>query len=160
MPVMEVDLEQLLKTIEQLDSRELEILRERIPLITPTLPPTKDSMGKIQRDEFFTLPFKEYLVLSDEEREHIQLSVYQSHREWIDSELENRRAEWILVCGGEAIESSETLRNYPSREKLMALGEKRGVVPFVFVKAPLPDKAILWGRVAMPTLQAKERRCK
>lgn len=144
MPMMEVDLEQLLKTIEKLDSRELEILQERIPLITPTLPSTKDSMGKIQRDEFFTLSFKEYLALSDEEREHIQLSVYQSHREWIDSELENRRAEWILVCGGEVIESSETLRNYPSREKLMALGEEHCVVPFVFVKAPLIEEESAW----------------
>lgn len=33
MPIIEVDIEQLLKTIEKLDSRELEILQERIHLI-------------------------------------------------------------------------------------------------------------------------------
>ena len=159
MPMMEVDLEQLLETIEQLNPVELAILQERIHL-TQHFALVKTSTETVQRNEFFTLPFKEYLALSDEERERIQLSVYQSQKEWIDVELERSGAEWILVCGGEVVGSSETLRNYPSREKLMALGKERGVVPFIFVKAPLPDKAILWGRVAMPTLQAKERRCK
>jgi len=86
------------------------------------------------------MPIKEYLALSDDERENIQLSVYQSHKEWIDAELEERGAEWVLLCGGEVVEYSATLRNYPSREKLMALGEERGVVPFVFVKTPLIEE--------------------
>ena len=33
MPIIEVDMEQLLKTIEKLDSREFEILQEQIHLI-------------------------------------------------------------------------------------------------------------------------------
>jgi len=78
------------------------------------------------------------------ERERVQLSVYQSKKEWIDYELERRGAMWILVCGGEVVESSETLRDYPSREKLMTLGEERGVVPFVFVKAPLIEEESAW----------------
>ena len=36
----------------------------------------KASTEAVQRDEFFTFSFKEYLALSDEEREHIQLSIY------------------------------------------------------------------------------------
>ena len=50
----------------------------------------------------------------------------------------------MLVCGGEVVESSKTLRNYPSREKLMALGEESGFVPFVFVKAPLIEEESAW----------------
>jgi hypothetical protein len=141
--MMEVHLEQLLKAIEQLNPAEIAILQERIHL-TQNSTSVKASPKTAQRDEFFTLPFKEYLALSDEYREHIQLSVYQSQKEWIDAEIERRGVEWILVCGGEVVESSETLRNYPSREKLMALGKERGVVPFVFVKAPLIEEDSTW----------------
>lgn len=143
MPMMEVDLEQLLKVIEQLNPADLAILQEQIHL-TQHPASVKDYTETMQRDEFFMLPFKEYLALSDEEREHIQLSIYQSQEKWIDAELERRGAEWILVCGGEVVESSETLRNYPSREKLMALGEERGFVPFVFVRMPLIEEESAW----------------
>jgi len=143
MPMMEVNLEQLLKVVEKLNPAEIAILQERIHLAQHSAS-VKTSTETSQRDEFFTLPFKEYLALSDEKRERIQLSVYQSKKKWIDAELERRKAEWILVCGGEVVECSETLRNYPSREKLMALGEERGVVPFVFVKAPLIEEESAW----------------
>ena len=147
MPMMEVNLPQLLKAIEQLNPAELAILQERIHR-TQHAAPVKTSPKTAQRDEFFTLPFTEYLALPDEERERIQFSVYQSQKKWIDAELERRSAEWILVCGGEVVESSETLRNYPSRGKLMALGKARGVVPFVFVKAPLVEEESAWAALS------------
>lgn len=140
---MKTDLEQLLKVIRQLNPAEIAILQERIRL-TDQYSSSVNVAKTIQKDEFFTLSFKEYLALSDEEREKIQLSIYQSKKEWINAELSQREAEWILVCGGEVVESSDTLRNYPSREKLMALGKERGVVPFVFVKAPLIEEESEW----------------
>jgi len=137
--MMEVDLGELLKVVEQLNPTELAILQKQIHL-TQNSSSVEFPTETAQMNEFFTFTFKEYLTLSDEERERIQLSVYRSKKKWIDAELERRGAEWILVCGGEVVELSETLRNYPSREKLMALGEERGFVPFVFVKAPLIEE--------------------
>ena len=155
MPMMEVNLPQLLKAIEQLNPAELAILQERIHR-TQHAASVKTSPKTAQRDEFFTLPFTEYLALPDEERERIQFSVYQSQKKWIDAELEQRSAEWILVCGGEVVEASETLRNYPSREKLMALGKARGVVPFVFVKAPLIEEGVLMMKEILDLKEAAE----
>ena len=100
--MMEVNLEQLLKVVEKLNPAEIAILRERIHL-TQHSASVKPSTETSQRDEFFTLPFKQYLALSDEERELIQLSVYQSKNKWIDAELKRRKAEWISMwwrsCG-------------------------------------------------------------
>ena len=55
MPMMEVDLEQLLKTIEQLNPAELAILQERIHL-TQHFASVKTPTETVRRDEFFTLP--------------------------------------------------------------------------------------------------------
>ena len=136
-------LEELLAAVEQLSPEAMALLQERMQMIQH--PASVKTQTKIvKRDEFFTLSFKKYLALSAEGREQFQLSVYRSHKEWIDAALQRHQAEWILVCGGEVVESSGTLRNYPSREKLTALGEKRGIVPFVFVKAPLIEEESAW----------------
>jgi hypothetical protein len=39
------------------------------------------------------------------------------------------------------IESSSTWRDYPSREKLMAVGKQSGYVPFVFVREPFIEES-------------------
>jgi hypothetical protein len=41
-------------------------------------------------DDVFALPFDDYLSLSDEEREAVQLRAYQTHQAWINAELERR----------------------------------------------------------------------
>jgi len=60
-------------------------------------------------DDVFALPFDDYLSLSDEEREAVQLRAYQTHQAWINAELERRGAEGLLVCDGKVLEASPTL---------------------------------------------------
>jgi hypothetical protein len=93
--------------------------------------------------DLFKLSFDDYLAMSDDERDAIALRAYQTLDAWIEAELKKRKAEWILVCGGQVIESSPTLRNYPPGEKIMQIGRQRGLVPFVFVKTPLIEEVEL-----------------
>lgn len=134
MPIMEVDLNQVLKVLEQLSPQERVLVRERLA--------AQQATEKVcLSTDVFSLSFDDYLALSDEEREPIQLRAYQAHQTWIDMELEQRGAEWLIVCGGEIFESSSTLRDYPSREKLMRIGKQRRRVPFVFVRESLVEES-------------------
>jgi hypothetical protein len=135
MPILEVDLNQVLKVLEQLSPQERAFVQEQ--LVARQHTPEQAGLPT----DLFTLPFDDYLALSDEEREAIQLRAYQDHQMWIDAELKQREAEWLLVCGGEVLEASSTLRDYPSREKVMQIGEQRGYVPFIFVREPLVEES-------------------
>lgn len=135
MSEIQTNLNQALRLLEQFGPQELAVIEERLAerKRNPEQPP--DTAG------VFELTFDDYLAMSDEERDDIAFRAYQTLGEWIDAELKKRKAEWILVCGGEVIESSPTLEDYPSREKLMEIGRRRGLVPFVFVKAPLIEES-------------------
>lgn len=108
------------------------------------------------KPDVFRLLFEEYLSLPDEDREAIQWQAYQSNQSWINGELDRLGAEWLLICGGKVIEFSSTLRDYPSREKLIKLGNQRNFVPFVFVRESLIEESA-WSLLPRsdfyPTLQ-------
>jgi hypothetical protein len=136
MPVMEVDLNQVLKVLEQLSPEELAVVQERLAARQKTT-----TLSSLACAEVFALPFNDYLALSDQEQEAVQRQAYQTHQAWIDAELERQGAEWLLVSGGEVLEASPTLQDYPSREKLLDIGRQRGRVPFVFVREPLVEES-------------------
>jgi len=134
-------LEQILETIDDFASDELDLLEKRLASVrekknggarVPVLPAaTRD---------IFSITFEEYLAMSDEERDAIQDEAYEKYTKWIDEELGQRHARWMLVCGGTVIESSPTLQNYPRDEKLREVGEQYGLIPFVFAAQPLIEE--------------------
>jgi hypothetical protein len=136
MSELEANLNQVLRVLDHLGPRELAVIEERLAarkqVAEQPLAPASN---------LFELPFDDYLAMSREERDAIALRAYQTLGPWIDAELNRLGAEWMLVCDGEVIESSPTLKDYPSREKLMQIGQQRGLVPFVFVKAPLIEES-------------------
>jgi hypothetical protein len=139
---VEADLNQVLEVLEQLSPQELAVVQERLAARKEVTEPAPGPSTDV-----FDLPFDDYLALSDEEREAVQLRAYQTHQARIDAELERQGAEWLLVCGGEVVETSPALRDYPSREKLMQIGQQRGRVPFVFVREPLVEESA-WSALA------------
>ncbi len=135
MSEIQTNLNQALRLLEQFGPQELAVIEERLAARKQNSEQPPDTAS------VFDLPFDDYLAMSDEERDDIAFRAYQTLGEWIDAELKKRKAEWILVCGGEVIGASPTLEDYPSREKLMEIGRRRGLVPFVFVKTPLIEES-------------------
>jgi hypothetical protein len=136
MPLLEVGLDQVLKVLDQLSPDDLAVVQERLEARR------KQVVGvSAVPDDVFALSFDNYLALSERDREAVHLRAYEEHQQWIDTELERRCAEWMLVCGGEVIEASPTLDDYPPPEKLMRIGAERGCVPFVFVREPLVEES-------------------
>jgi len=134
-------LEQVLETIDDFAPDELDLVEKRLAAAREK----KNGGARVPaapaatRDIFATT-FEEYLAMSDEERDAVQLEAYARYRQWIDEELRQRRARWMLVCGGTVIESSPTLRNYPRDEKFREVGEQFGLIPFVFAAQPLIEE--------------------
>jgi len=140
MAVINTDIEQIWQTIEALPPEGREVIRER--LLTKPIRKSPDILPATPLDdEIFKISFDEYLALSDDERDSIHTSAYAKYQNWIDTELERRGAEWILVVGGDVIETGETLDEYPSREKLYKSGHHFGVIPFVFVANPIIEES-------------------
>jgi len=153
---MKAELKEVLEMIDKLNPSELAKVQEKIAPSQQRKWIQTDDKIATKKNDVFSLSFREYLALADDEREDVQWRAYQLYQSWIDAELERRGAQWLLVCRGKIIESSSTWRNYPSREKLMALGKQNGYVPFVFVKAPLIEESAwssLPGFDFYPTLQ-------
>jgi hypothetical protein len=141
MSVMTTDLEQVFKTVDQLNDAELELLRQRIERAHPQKALTHSRGYPEEAAELFAIPFENYINLPDDERAAIAFRAYKVLDRWIAQELKARRARWMLVCGGEILESSPELIEYPAREKLMALGKKSGLIPFVFIYKPLIEES-------------------
>jgi hypothetical protein len=130
------ELAEVQRELDQLSPQELAVIQERLAARQQAAEPPSSLSADV-----FALPFNDYLALSDEEWEAVQRRAYQTHQPWIDAELERQGAEWVLVCSGEVLEASPTLRNYPSREKLMQIGQQQERVPFVFVREPLVEES-------------------
>jgi hypothetical protein len=151
MSELQASLNQVLQSFDQLGARELAMLQERLDARRQHPAQLPDP-----KEEFFDLSFADYLSLSDEEQDEIVFRAYQILQPWIDNALEERDAEWMLVSGGEVLDSSPTLQNYPSRERLMQIGQERDRVPFVFIRTPLIEESG-WSPLARddfyPTIQ-------
>jgi hypothetical protein len=141
MSVMTTDLEQVFRTVDQLSSEELELLRERIERSARKKVSSAPRGYPEEAEELFKIPFEKYLALSQDERDAIAFRAYKILDRWIDEELKKRHAKWMLVCGGKILESSPKLIEYPSSEKLITVGQQRGLIPFVFIRTPLIEES-------------------
>lgn len=106
-------------------------------------------------DPAFTLAFRDYLSLSATERSAMAFDLQERCWDWIKQRLDVHRAAWIMVIGGQVVESSSRLDDYPTPERLMKLGKEHDLVPFVFSRPPLFEE-ISWsalpGNDFYPTL--------
>lgn len=119
----------------------------------PVPPPT--SPNPLSDDPAFIMAFQNYLSLSAAERRAVALDLQERRRDWLKRQLELHRAAWIMVIGGQVVESSPRLDDYPTPERLMKLGKERDLVPFVFSHPPLFEElswSALPGNDFYPTL--------
>jgi len=100
---------------------------------------------------FPSVTLDQYLGLSPQEQEAMQLRAYEGNREWIDRELSEHSAEWLLVVRAQVQRASSSLGDYPSGEDLEDLAREHGEIPYVFVRTPLIEETA-WSRVAADDL--------
>lgn len=84
--------------------------------------------------EPFSSDYTTYSVLPEEEKLDLRSQALLKHRDWINEQLDERNADWILVIGGEVIDSGETLETYPGEGRLKKLGKANDLVPWVFTR--------------------------
>jgi len=137
----EIDFEQVLGTVDQLSSDELDLLQMRITQSRQKKMPLALRGYPDEARELFAIPFDTYMAMSDDERDAIAFRAYKILDRWIDQELKARHAKWMLVSGGEILDASSKLIEYPAPEKLMAIGKKSGLIPFVFIYTPLIEES-------------------
>lgn len=140
MTAVQIDVEQIWQTIDALPSAGREIILARL-----TNKKTNDNIFSPPKtlldDERFLISFDDYLALSDDELDEIQIAAYKDYHAWINYELAQRQAKWILVCGGIIVESSKVLDDHPSDEKMYAVGKRLGYAPFVFMAGPVIEES-------------------
>lgn len=146
MAAVQADVEQIWQTIDALPSESREIILSRLKN-AKTNDRVFSSPQTLLEDERFLISFDDYLALSDEKGEELKLMAYEKYRDWIYRELAERRARWMLICGGKIIEWSPTLDDYPSREKKYAIGRQMGHAPWTFIANPVIEESY-WAAVS------------
>ncbi len=130
--------EAILESVGALSPAKLDALQARISRSRRKQTPAAQ---KTSERSVFEIPYDEYLAFSDAEREALQWRVYHEYHKRYEAELKARRAQWMIVCGGKIVESSKTLDDFPTPEKLQAMGKECGFIPFVFVPKPLIEES-------------------
>lgn len=92
--------------------------------------------GGLNITDAFSVDYSSYEVMTTEAKLALRALALQKHGTWINKEIRNRKAAWILCVGQEVVESGETLDSYPSEGHLRQLGTGRGLVPWVFTRPP------------------------
>ena len=75
-----------------------------------------------------------YRALPAEEQLNLLIQALLKHGQWISQQLDELNANWILVVGGQVVDSGESLETYPSEERLKELGNANNLVPWVFTR--------------------------
>jgi phosphoribosylformylglycinamidine synthase len=84
--------------------------------------------------EPFAMTYTTYTALPVQERLAMQEVAWRKHGALILQALDERRAAWILIQGGNIVDSGPTLDDYPTEAHIDALGTRSDLVPWVFTR--------------------------
>ena len=85
-------------------------------------------------NEPFSFDYGMYRALPQDEQLSLRSAALLKHGAWINQHLNERNADWILVVGGEVVDSGESLDTYPGEDRLKELGNANNLVPWVFTR--------------------------
>jgi len=88
----------------------------------------------------FAVSFDEFAKLSIDEQRKLRHQALRENRDWIDQQLTEHNAEWILVLGGIVEHYSMNLDELPSKQEIYQIAEHKGFAPFAFVKDALVEE--------------------
>ncbi len=140
MAIAEMNLEEVLQTIDKLRPEELELVEQQLAKAKATNG-ISTTPKTLLEDERFIFSFDEYQALSSEELQKLQDLAYEEYRDWMYGEMAKRHARWMIICGGVVFDSSPKLKDYPSDERLDDIGKRVGFAPFIFVANPIIEES-------------------
>jgi hypothetical protein len=125
-------------SMNQIDA-VLDILSKRGVL---NLSPTNETGFALvdEPDGITQMSFNRYLALSIEQRHSLALALQKRNWQTIQSELQKRNTQWMLICGDSILESSANWEKLPTDERIRQLGSQQNRVPLVFVRNPLIEE--------------------
>jgi hypothetical protein len=87
------------------------------------------------------IPFDEFLRAP--ERYVADTSVHwDKHGHWLTKEMQIRQVTWLVVCGEDIVESSRDLAEFPTEERLRAIGYDTNLVPFAYTATLPPEEQV------------------
>lgn len=126
---------------------EEELVRHYLDAIKPSLQEKvrqwmdqSRSRQQVSGPNPFELTFEEFSQRKKAEQQAVHDEALLSHQTWIEGELRQRGAEWILVIGGKVERYSTNLDDLPTKSELERIGKTTGLVPFLFVREPLIEE--------------------
>jgi phosphoribosylformylglycinamidine synthase len=84
--------------------------------------------------EPFSFDYSLYCAVPPDEQLELRSQALLKHGAWITAQLDERDADWILVVGGEVVDSGASFESYPSEDRLKELGTANNLVPWVFTR--------------------------
>lgn len=99
------------------------------------------TMPKSSEDGFISrnITPEEYESLPRIEKRHYLAEAEKLNKRWIENQLNRLNAKWIVVIDGQVVMHGVTLDTYPEDEDFLALYEKTGQFPFVFINPRVFD---------------------
>lgn len=70
------------------------------------------------------------------------------HGHWVNSEFDSRDVAWLVVSGGEVVQSGENIDDFPDENALHELGRKYNLIPFAYARPALPEETWSWNKVS------------
>jgi len=121
--------------IEEYEVRLNGNLRETVaaPAVAKAVTPPAAAVSR-PVSEPFSFDYGMYRALPQEEQLDLRSQALLKHGSWISQQLDELNADWILVVGGQVVDSGESLETYPSEERLKELGTANNLVPWVFTR--------------------------
>jgi hypothetical protein len=99
------------------------------------------------------LSLEEYKMLSGNERSYFHALAREENKSWIESQLQEHKAGWMVVIDGRVIAHGKSLDDYPDEAEIRRICKKTGEFPFVFVSDRLlaiEESATIWHQTVHP----------
>ncbi|MEO6908486.1 MAG: phosphoribosylformylglycinamidine synthase subunit PurS [Abditibacteriaceae bacterium] len=100
----------------------------------PVVPVTVQSIFDTPVREPFSFDYTVYCDLPRDEQLALRSQALLKHGAWITTQLDERDADWILVVGGEVVDSGASFDSYPNENRLKELGTANNLVPWAFTR--------------------------
>jgi hypothetical protein len=99
------------------------------------------------------LSLEEYKKLSGSERSYFHALAREENKSWIENQLQEHKAGWMVVIDGLVIAHGKSLDDYPDEAEIRRICKKTGEFPFVFVSDRLlaiEESATIWHKTVQP----------